>query len=125
MESQQWPAPGDHHADGTVGGVFALIVSILATPLGAHAQQQKLHRIGWLITVPSSSAPTLQGVAAFRQALGDLGHVEGQNLIVEYRFAEGDSSSYPPWRPSWPASRWTSLLLTARMRPAPHNRPPG
>jgi putative ABC transport system substrate-binding protein len=80
---------------GTVGGIFALVASILATPLSAHAQQQKLHRIGWLITVPSSSAPTLQAVAAFRQALGDLGHVEGQNLIVEYRFAEGDPKQLP------------------------------
>ena len=79
---------------GIVGCIVALI-AILATPLGAHAQQQKPHRIGWLINVPSSSAPTLQGVAAFRQALRDLGHVEGQNLIVEYRFAEGDPKQLP------------------------------
>ena len=79
---------------GTVGGIFSLILSILATPLSAHAQQQGLHRIGWLIAVPSS-APILQAVAVFRQALRDLGHVEGQNLIVEYRFAEGGPKQLP------------------------------
>jgi len=47
----------------------------------------KVHRLGWLNgTNPTANAPIL---ARFRQALGELGYVEGQNLIIEYRWGDG------------------------------------
>jgi putative ABC transport system substrate-binding protein len=51
----------------------------------------KVHRIGFLNGgSPATSAPVLD---IFRQALGELGYVEGQNLIIEYRWGEGSDTS--------------------------------
>jgi len=57
-------------------------------PLAARAQQAKVARIGFLGSVSASShAP---GLAAFRAGLRDLGWLEGTNLFIEYRWAEGN-----------------------------------
>ena len=57
-------------------------------PLAARAQQAKVARIGFLGSVSASShAP---GLAAFRAGLRDLGWLEGTNLVIEYRWAEGN-----------------------------------
>jgi putative tryptophan/tyrosine transport system substrate-binding protein len=59
----------------------------VAWPLAARAQQAKLWRVGWLWIGPSAGiSPELAG---FRQGLKDFDYVEGKNIIVEYRFAEG------------------------------------
>jgi putative ABC transport system substrate-binding protein len=64
---------------------------LLAAPLAAEAQQAaKVARIGYLATNPT---PHLQ--EAFRQGLRDLGYVEGRNLVIEYRDAEGKSEQLP------------------------------
>jgi putative ABC transport system substrate-binding protein len=65
-----------------------LLASATACPLAAHAQQQagKVPRIGYLgLTSPSDRPPLLD---AFRQRLRELGWVEGQNIVIDYRFAE-------------------------------------
>jgi putative tryptophan/tyrosine transport system substrate-binding protein len=65
-----------------------------AWPLAARAQRPgKLFRIGYL----GISSPTLEPhyVEAFRQRLRELGHVEGENIIIEYRWAEGQDSRLP------------------------------
>jgi putative ABC transport system substrate-binding protein len=60
----------------------------VAWPCVAVAQQPaKVWRVGWIWTGPSTGNP--HEVAGFRQGLKDFGYVEGQNIIVEYRFAEG------------------------------------
>jgi putative tryptophan/tyrosine transport system substrate-binding protein len=57
-------------------------------PLAARAQQQagKAPRIGFLGLTSPSDRPSL--LAAFRQGLRELGWVEGQNIVIDYRFAE-------------------------------------
>jgi putative ABC transport system substrate-binding protein len=55
--------------------------------LGAHAQAPKLPRIGVLSTLPAPYAAPY--VEAGRAALRDAGYIEGQNIAIEYRFAEG------------------------------------
>src|SRR6266850_6093510 len=54
----------------------------------AEAQQpKKVPQIGFLSSSsPSAVSPRLE---AFRQGLRELGYVEGKNIIIEYRFAEG------------------------------------
>ena len=54
---------------------------------------------------PSSSQPS-PSMEAFRQGLRDLGYVEGQNLVIEWRWGEGREERLPTWRPSWSGSRW-------------------
>ena len=64
-----------------------LSASLLAAPLAADAQQAgKVPRIGFLsLTSPSDRPPLLD---AFRQRLRELGWVEGQNIVIDYRYAE-------------------------------------
>jgi putative tryptophan/tyrosine transport system substrate-binding protein len=71
-----------------VGCLVTLTLSMLVAPLTAEAQQAtKVHRIGRLH--PGSPTEPDPNLEAFRQGLRDLGYVEGQNLVIEYRYAEG------------------------------------
>jgi putative ABC transport system substrate-binding protein len=67
---------------------------LLAAPLAADGQQAgKVYRIGVLL---GGSRPDTLGVEeAFRQGLRDLGYVEGRNISIEYRFAEGRLDRFP------------------------------
>jgi putative ABC transport system substrate-binding protein len=61
---------------------------LLALCLSAEAQQPaKIPRIGYLAGTKPSTYPAR--VAAFRQGLRELGYVEGKNIVVEFRYAEG------------------------------------
>src|SRR5262245_2933225 len=76
----------------TLGAGLAL--GLLAAPLAAEAQQTgKVPRIGFLsLTSPSDRPPLLD---AFRQRLRELGWVEGQSIVVDYRYAEGRVDRLP------------------------------
>ncbi len=67
---------------------FALCAMLFALCFPAEAQQKgKVYRIGYLVagkSDPTSHPPSI----AFRQKLRELGYVEGQNLVIEYRRAE-------------------------------------
>ena len=67
---------------------ITLLGGTAAWPLAARAQQPvKVWRVGWIwIGRSVGISPELAG---FRQGLQDFGYVEGKNIIVEYRFAEG------------------------------------
>jgi putative ABC transport system substrate-binding protein len=73
---------------------ITLLGGAAAWPLAAHAQQTaKVWRIGMLETISSpQNSPQLD---AFRQRLQQLGYVEGQNLLIEYRSAEGRDDRFP------------------------------
>ena len=74
--------------------LLALPAALLAAPLAA-AAQQKVYRIGFLLTVAPED-PALPGVTeAFRQGLREHGWVEGQNVTVEYRYARGTPELFP------------------------------
>jgi putative ABC transport system substrate-binding protein len=65
--------------------------SVALTPLAAGAQQKPMPVIGWLGN-PGANAPFL---VAFRQGLSETGYVEGQNLAIEFRGAEGHYDRWP------------------------------
>jgi putative ABC transport system substrate-binding protein len=67
--------------------------TLLAAPLAAGAQQAaKIARIGYLSTDLAANPHTHE---AFRQGLRDLGYVEGRNVVIEYRDAEGKFERLP------------------------------
>ena len=73
---------------------FALCALLFAFSFCAEAQQpKKVPRIGYL----SSGAPAAESVRAkaIRLALRDLGYIEGQNIVIEYRYAEGKVDRAP------------------------------
>ena len=73
-----------------IKAVFLVLSFILGRIHIAEAQQStKLPRIGFLAgTKPAAVAAR---VAAFQQGLREIGYVEGKNIVVEYRYAEGDA----------------------------------
>ena len=78
-----------------VGGFVTLILSLLVASIAVGVQQAtKVHRIGWLNA--GSLRPDLTSpVDALRQGLRELGYVEGQNLVIESRGAEGRAERLP------------------------------
>ena len=75
-------------------GIVALVVTFTFGGAVALAQRpKKVHRIGYLsagnLTSESSRAE------AIRLALRDLGYIEGQNIAIEYRYAEGKPDRFP------------------------------
>jgi len=72
----------------------ALAGSLLAAPLAAEAQQpiERSSRVGVLLNLYPPDADPPQ---ALRQRLRDLGYVEGQNLVIDWRYQLGESSRLP------------------------------
>jgi putative ABC transport system substrate-binding protein len=73
---------------------IALLGGAAAWPFVARAQQTtRAPRVGWLVTgTPTSYRFSL---AAFREGLKALGYIEGENINIEYRWAEGDFELLP------------------------------
>jgi len=64
-----------------------------AWPLAARAQQPATPVIGYLHS--ASPEPYLPMIAAFRQGLAEAGYVDGQNVTIDYRWAEGQFNRLP------------------------------
>ena len=80
----------------------------ISSPKAGHAQQHPLPVIGYLSTVKPAS--TLQD---FLSGLAENGFVEGQNVAIEYRWAEGRMTGCLIWRQSWFAVASMSSLRSA------------
>ncbi len=77
----------------TIGLISTLALGLLAGPLPAVAQQAgKVYRIAILAPGRPGPQETIDGL---RQGLRDLGYIEGQNIIIEYRFAERRYDRFP------------------------------
>jgi hypothetical protein len=92
-----------------------------AWPLAAHAQQPNLPVIGFLnSTAPDLYAPFVQ---AFRGGLAETGYVEGQNVAIEFRWAEGRLDRLPALLKELIQRRSRSLpRLARRVRSQPEQQ---
>jgi putative ABC transport system substrate-binding protein len=73
---------------------FALSAMVFALcPLADAQQQAKVPRIG--VVLPGTRSSDAHRSDAFRQGLRELGYVEGQNIAIEYRYAEGKLDRFP------------------------------
>ena len=74
--------------------LFVFSLGALSAPLAADAQPTgKVYRIGYLGMGSATVSPPF--VEAFREGLRELGLVEGQNIVIDYRFAEGRFDRLP------------------------------
>ncbi len=86
-------------ASGTHGMRRRAFLTLLASaaaawPLAARAQQSSMPVIGFLRNTKEEDSVYL--VTALRQGLKEAGYVEGQNIVIEYRWAENRSDRIPP-----------------------------
>ncbi len=80
----------------TIGGISTLVLGLIAAPLPAEAEQaRKVYRIGYLGPRSFSSRAGSVRRKAFREGLRELGYVEGKNVVMEYRSAEGKRDRFP------------------------------
>jgi len=77
----------------TIGVVWLVALAFVPFRLAEAQQPKKVPRIGFLLA-PSRSAVS-ESLDAFRQGLRELGYVEGKNIVIEYRYAEGRLERLP------------------------------
>jgi putative ABC transport system substrate-binding protein len=95
---------------------FAAVLGGVATwPLAARAQQPAMPTIGYLS--PRSPDAEAQLVAAFRRGLSETGYVEGRNVAIEFRWAEGRYDRLPILA-NMLVARATVMVTTGGPQPA-------
>ena len=95
---------------------LAALVGALATPRVANAQpSSKVYRIGYL-SASTATAVSPRYLEAFKQALREAGWIEGQNIVIEYRMAEGGFGQLPDLAAD--LVRLKPDVITANLTPA-------
>ena len=88
-------AIGNSRRAKTIGFAGVALCALLSALCGSAEAQQpaRIHRIG--ILSPVSGSVFSARVEAFRRRLRELGYVEGKNIVIEYRYAEGKRERLP------------------------------
>jgi putative ABC transport system substrate-binding protein len=75
--------------------IASLVGAVVGWPSSTSAQQASTPAVGVLVAGSPGSRATAQVIAAFRRGLDEAGFVEGQNVALEYCFAEGHFDRMP------------------------------
>jgi len=97
-------------------GFITLVGGAAAWPLAARAQQSKMSVIGYL--GPGSAAASASTLAVFRQSLAGAGYLEGRNIAIEYRFAEGRYDRLPEMAAELVRQQVSLIVATGGTAPA-------
>ena len=76
-----------------IGCVVVLALSVMLTPLIVEAQQERVYRIAYLGN--ASALAEANRVESLREGLRDFGYVEGKNIVIEFKWAEGRNERLP------------------------------
>jgi ABC-type uncharacterized transport system substrate-binding protein len=110
-------AKGNNKKGNVLG--LTLCALLLALCESAEAQQpKKIPRIGFLGSLSASASSGQSREEAFRQGLRELGYVEGKNIVIEYRYADGKFERLPGLAAE--LVRLEVDILVARGAPAAH-----
>ena len=91
--------------------VLSVVAALLFAPVPTRAQPAgKVPRIGILLARANAVGDPLY--QAFQQRLRELGYIEGQNVAIDLRRADGRLDRLPDLRPNWSGSRRTSSWPT-------------
>jgi|SRR6266542_2689757 len=97
--------------------VLALCAMLFALSYAVDAQQKKIPRIGYLTAnFPSAQAARNE---AFRQGLRELGYIEGKNIVIEWRPAEGKFDRLPALAAELVRLKVDVIVRLVRHQPAP------
>ena len=100
-----------------------LCAMLFALCLPAEAQQpKKVYRIGFLNALFPTINPAR--IEAFRQGLRDVGYVEGKNIVIEYRYAEGKFDRLPALAAALVRLKVDVIVTSAAQRPVPPRQQP-
>src|ERR1700759_4854099 len=89
---------------------------LAARPLAVSAQQRALPTVGYLSR--GTSAGFAPFVGAFRQGLSEAGYVEGRNVMVQYRWAEGQEDRLPALVADLVGLQVAVIVATGGLHPA-------
>ena len=87
--------------------LLLLLDAAVTAPRVVSVQQKAMPVIGILAAASPDNAAAQRMLAAFREGLGEFGYVEGQNVAIEYRWAEATSIVCRPWPPTSSTARST------------------